>query len=284
MTSGIRPWAPCSWVGAPWRASSPWSAWALASACRPGDRLSWNLDNTSAGDLELGHHEGLPRQGAHADTEREVHVREPPWVKLPCVGTPQLRVQVHCRDGHVDVNARSHAFASHAAEGDVAERLPRHLCARNRSCPKLFASLQRLNGPPPAGGREYEMRFSASPVVEPPVGGTVPTFEQDNDSFEVGTSLRPSSLASWGRRMSRREDDRLRGRRGNRSSYAKKDLMIHCYYVAPGRTTRWAVTWMTCDLEIYVMVTLSILIRLGIKFQFHTTVIWIVVTLGTNLF
>jgi hypothetical protein len=113
-------------------------------------------------------------------------------IKLPCVGTPQLQLQVHCRDGHVDVNAQLHALASHAAEGDVAERLPRHLCARNRSRPKLFTSLQRLNGPPPAGGGEYEMRFSASPVVEPPVGGTVPKFEQDNNAFEVGTSLWPS--------------------------------------------------------------------------------------------
>jgi len=38
------------------------------------------------------------------------------------------------------------------------------------------------------------MRFTASPVVELPVGGAVLTFEQDNDSFEVGTSVWPSSL------------------------------------------------------------------------------------------
>jgi protein N-lysine methyltransferase METTL21D len=33
------------------------------------------------------------------------------------------------------------------------------------------------------------MRFTASPVVELPVGGAVLTFEQDNDSFGVGTSV-----------------------------------------------------------------------------------------------
>ncbi|KAJ1264081.1 hypothetical protein BS78_09G235400 [Paspalum vaginatum] len=38
------------------------------------------------------------------------------------------------------------------------------------------------------------MRFTSSPVVELPVGGAVLTFEQDNDSFEVGTSVWPSSL------------------------------------------------------------------------------------------
>jgi protein N-lysine methyltransferase METTL21D len=38
------------------------------------------------------------------------------------------------------------------------------------------------------------MRFTASPVVELPVGGAVLMFEQDNDSFEVGTSVWPSSL------------------------------------------------------------------------------------------
>uniref|UniRef100_A0ACD5T7D8 Uncharacterized protein n=1 Tax=Avena sativa TaxID=4498 RepID=A0ACD5T7D8_AVESA len=38
------------------------------------------------------------------------------------------------------------------------------------------------------------MRFTASPVVELPVGGAVLSFEQDNDSFEVGTSVWNSSL------------------------------------------------------------------------------------------
>jgi hypothetical protein len=198
----------------PTRASSPWWAWAPASACRPGDRLSWNLDSTSAGDLELGHHEGLPRQGAHADTKREVHVRpphvrKPPWVKLPCIGTPQLRVQVHCWDRHVDVNARSHALASHAAEGDVAERLPRHLCAWSRSRPKLFASLQRLNGPPPMGGGEYKMlsvhlqlwslRWVAqcrrSSRITTPSRWASLCGPREEGGWAVGNSLWPSSLA-----------------------------------------------------------------------------------------
>ncbi|XP_008645912.1 protein N-lysine methyltransferase METTL21A [Zea mays] len=52
----------------------------------------------------------------------------------------------------------------------------------------MVASLQCLHGPP------AEMQFTASPVVELPVGGAVLMFEQDNDSFEVGISVWPSSL------------------------------------------------------------------------------------------
>nr|CAD1823784.1 unnamed protein product [Ananas comosus var. bracteatus] len=38
------------------------------------------------------------------------------------------------------------------------------------------------------------MRFKDSPVVELPVGGAVLSFEQDNSSFHVGTSVWPCSL------------------------------------------------------------------------------------------
>ncbi|RZR88204.1 hypothetical protein BHM03_00015734 [Ensete ventricosum] len=38
------------------------------------------------------------------------------------------------------------------------------------------------------------MRFTDSPVVELPVGGAVLTFEQDNGSMHVGTSVWPCSL------------------------------------------------------------------------------------------